>query len=131
MCVKHLALALALLAAPSVIIPVLVTPAFAHEPRKGPNGGPLVDAGAYHIEVLTSGATLEVLVSDGSDKPISAAGFKAMAIMVIDGSTHRIALSPSADGKKLVGTAPVAMSAIKGAVLLTAPDGKTATGRIN
>jgi hypothetical protein len=131
MCVKHLALALALLAAPSVIIPVLVTPAFAHEPRKGPNGGPLVDAGAYHIEVLTSGFVLEVLVSDAVDKPLPSAGFKAMAILVVDGRTHRIALAPSADGKKLVGTAPVAVTTIKGAVQLTAPDGKTATGRIN
>jgi hypothetical protein len=131
MCAKHIALAFALFAAPAVITPVLVTPAFAHEPRKGPNGGPLVDAGAYHIEVLTSGTTLEVLVTDGNDKPVSAAGFKATAVMVVDGSTHRIALAPSADGTKLVGTAPVAMSTIKGAVLLTAPDGKTATGRLN
>lgn len=118
---KLLALALMLLAAP----------ALAHEPRKGPNGGELVDAGSYHIEVIGRGTTIEVLVSDASDKPVSATGFKALAIMVIDGKTHRIALEPTADGKKLVGTAPAALTSVKGAVQLTDKDGKTATGRVN
>jgi hypothetical protein len=128
---RHLALLLGLLVAPTLIPPLLTMPAFAHEQRKGPNGGPMVDAGAYHIELLASGTTLEILVSDGDDKPLPATGFKAMAIMVVDGGTHRIALSPSADGKKLVGKSPVAMLTIKGAVQLTVPDGKIATGRIN
>jgi hypothetical protein len=106
-------------------------PAFAHEPRKGPNGGELVDAGSYHIEVIGKGTAIEVLVSDATDKPVSATGFKALAIMVIDGKSQRIALEPSADGKKLTGTAPAPLSSVKGAVQLTDREGKTATGRIN
>jgi hypothetical protein len=109
----------------------LATPAFAHEPRKGPNGGELVDAGAYHIEVIGRGTSIEVLVSDATDKPVPATGFKALAIMVIDGKTQRVALEPAADGKKLVGTAPAPITTVKGAVQLTDRDGKTATGRIN
>jgi hypothetical protein len=126
MSAKHLAFALALLAAP-----MMITSVIAHEPRKGPNGGDLVDAGAYHIEIVGRGASIEVLVSDALDKPVAAAGFKAMAIIVIDGRTHRVALEPTPDGKKLVGAAPAPVTAIKGAVQLTAPDGKTATGRVN
>jgi hypothetical protein len=118
---SSLALALTLIAAP----------AFPHEPRKGPNGGALVDAGSYHIEVVGSGSTLEVLVSDATDKPLPAAGFKALAIIVIDGKTQRISLEPTADGKKLTGTAPGALGTVKGAVQLIDRDGKTATGRIN
>jgi hypothetical protein len=118
---RHLALALALLA----------TPALAHEPRKGPNGGALVDAGSYHIEVIGSGTTLDVLVSDAVDKPLPATGFRALAIIVIDGKTQRIALEPTADGKKLTGMAPAPLTAVKGAVQLTDKDGKTATGRVN
>lgn len=118
---RYLAFALALLA----------TSAFAHEPRKGPNGGELVDAGAYHIEVIGRGTTIEVLVSDSTDRPVSTTGFKALAIMVIDGKTQRVPLEPAVDGKKLVGTAPAAITAVKGAVQLTDKDGKTATGRIN
>lgn len=109
----------------------MATSAFAHEPRKGPNGGELVDAGSYHIEVVGRGAAIEVLVSDATDKPVSATGFKALAIMIVDGKTQRIALEPSPDGKKLVGTAPAPLTAVKGAVQLTDREGKTATGRIN
>jgi hypothetical protein len=110
---------------------VLASPAFAHEPRKGPNGGELVDAGSYHIEVIGRGTVIEVLVSDATDKPLPTTGFKALAIMVIDGKTQRIALEPTADSKKLAGTAPAPLTSVKGAVQLTDKDGKTATGRVN
>ncbi len=106
-------------------------PAFAHEPRKGPNGGELVDAGSYHIEVIGRGAAIEVLISDAMDKPVPAAGFKALAIVVVDGKTQRIVLEPSPDGAKLIGTAPAPITTLKGAVQLTDKNGKTATGRIN
>lgn len=118
---KALLLALALVAAP----------ALAHEPRKGPNGGALVDAGSYHIEVIGAGARVDVLVSDANDKPLPATGFKALAILVVDGKTARIPLEPTADGRKLTGTAPASLSVVKGAVQLTDKDGKTATGRVN
>ncbi len=109
-----------------------LTPASAHEPRKGPNGGDLVDAGsAYHIEVVGKGATLDVYVSDGTDKPLPAGDFKALAIIVIDGKTHRIAMEPASDGKKLTGAAPAPLTRIKGAIQLTDKAGKTATGRVN
>jgi hypothetical protein len=105
--------------------------AMAHEPRKGPNGGALVDAGNYHIEVIGKGTTLDVLVSDQNDKPLPATGFKALAILVVDGKTQRVTLEPTADGSRLTGTAPVALPAVKGAVQLTDRAGKTATGRVN
>lgn len=119
------------LAAAALAAALLTSPLQAHEPRKGPNGGELVDAGSYHIEVIGKGTAIEVLVSDAADRPLSAEGFKALAIMVIDGKTQRIALSPTADGKKLTGTATAPLGAIKGAVQLTDKDGKTTTGRIN
>ena len=115
----------------ALAISLLASTAFAHEPRKGPNGGALVDAGAYHIEVVGKGTTVDVFVSDTIDKPVSTAGFKAMAIIVIDGKTQRVVLAPTADGKTLSGIAPAPVAAIKGAVQLTAPDGTTATGRVN
>ena len=124
-------IAIALFVVPAVLTPGLIGPASAHEPRKGPNGGDLVDAGTYHIEVVGRGTTLDVLVSDATDKPLPVTGFKALAIMVIDGKTYCIALVPTTDGAKLTGTAPAPIAVAKGAVQLTAPDGKTATGRIN
>ncbi|HRJ68651.1 MAG TPA: hypothetical protein PK812_03505 [Beijerinckiaceae bacterium] len=108
-----------------------VLAASAHEPRKGPNGGTLVDAGKnHHLELVAKG-TEEVVVflSDADDKPVSAAGFRANAILVVGGKPQRFALEP-AEGSRLVGRAPVAVPAgTKGAVQLTGPDGATAQAK--
>jgi hypothetical protein len=121
---RHLIASLgAMLAAPAAVQ--------AHEPRKGPNGGDLVDAGSYHVEIVGNGAMLEVYVSDAIDKPLIASDFKALAIMVIDGKTQRIPLEPVADGSKLSGTSPVPITRVRGAIQLTDRAGKTATGRVN
>jgi hypothetical protein len=104
----------------------------AHEPRTGPHGGALVDAGAYHIEVVTKDANIEVFVSDAHDKALASTGYKALAILAVDGKSVRISLEPSSDGQKLAGTAPAPLGKkVKGAVQLTTPEGKTATGKIN
>lgn len=105
--------------------------AHAHEPRKGPNGGELVDAGNYHVEVVGKGMSLEVYVSDSLDRPLKANDFKALAIMVIDGKTHRIQLEAFGDGTKFTAAAPAAITRVRGAIQLTDKDGKTATGRVN
>lgn len=116
-----LSLAAALAAAPA---------AFAHEAAKGHNGGLRVDAGKYHAELVVNGTpTVAVFLSDADDKPIPVAGFKANAILVIDGKSQRFELAP-ADGSKLTGTAPVAVQpGTKGAIQITAPDGTTAQAK--
>lgn len=105
--------------------------AFAHEPRPGPNGGKLVDAGTrYHAELVTTGTT-EVVVhmSDANDRPIPSDGFRANAILVVNGQTIRFPLQP-AGGSRLVGTAPVPVPAgARGAVQITSPQGTTAQAR--
>lgn len=106
--------------------------AMAHEQRLGPRGGALVDAGSYHVELITADRQVEIFVSDASDKPLAATDFKALAILAVAGKSVRVTLEPSPDGAKLVGAAPVALPAkVKGAVQLTGADGKTSTGRIN
>jgi hypothetical protein len=101
-------------------------PAIAHEPTKGPNGGLQVDAGIWHAELIANGTpTVTIHLADADGKAIPAAGFKANAIFVVDGKPQRFALE-AVEGSKLVGNAPVAVPAgVKGAVQLTAPDGKT------
>ena len=105
--------------------------AFAHEPRKGPNGGALVDAGkSYHVEMVAKGSDeVVVILSDLNDKPVLSEGFKANAILIVAGKTQRFALVP-AGGSRLVGKAPVDIPpGTKGAVQLTAPDGATAQAK--
>lgn len=105
--------------------------AAAHEPRKGPNGGALVDAGkSYHVEMIARGTEeVVVILSDAQDKPVSSAGFKANAILIVNGKPQRFALEPT-EGGRLTGKAPVAVPAgTKGAVQLTGPDGVTAQAK--
>ncbi len=104
----------------------------AHEQRLGPRGGALVDAGAYHVELVVAEKTVEIFVSDAGDKPLVATGFKALAILAVGGKSIRVTLEPAADGSKLTGQAGETLpKRVKGAVQLTGSDGKTATGRIN
>ena len=105
--------------------------AHAHEPRPGPNGGLKVDAGkSWHVELVANGTPdVALFLYDHNDKPIPAAGFRANAILVIDGKTQRFPLQP-ADGSKLVGAAPVPVpKGVKGAVQLTGPDGAGAQAK--
>jgi hypothetical protein len=108
----------------------LSAPLSAHEAAKGHNGGLRVDAGKYHTELLVDGSTnVAVFLSDADDKPIPAAGFKATAILIIDGKSQRIELKP-AEASKMAGTAPAPVKpGVKGVVQLTAPDGTTAQGK--
>lgn len=105
-------------------------PLSAHEAAKGRNGGFLVDAGTYHAELLLDGSTnVVVFLSDVDDKPIAAAGFKATAILIIDGKSQRIELTPR-DASKLIGAAASPVKpGVKGVVQLTTPDGGTAQGK--
>jgi hypothetical protein len=112
----------------SVIVFMLaaVMPALAHDVPKGPNGGRVVEAGAYHVELVATQDAVELYVTDADDKPVPPAGFKGTAILVVDGKPQRIALAP--DGNtRLSGKATVVLpKEPKGVVQLVAPDGKTA-----
>lgn len=104
--------------------------ALAHEPRPGPNGGVMVDAGNYHTELVAGGTeTVTVFLFDAADQPVESAGFKANAILVVNAKPARFPLDP-AGGQKLVGKAPGPVEkGAKGAVQLTAPDGTTSQAK--
>jgi hypothetical protein len=111
----------------AVLMPAV---ALAHQPRTGPNGGLMVDAGSYHAELLADGSeTVTLFLFDADDKPVESAGFKANAILVVNAKPVRFPLEP-AGGQKLVGKAPSPVEpGAKGAVQLTAPDGTTAQAK--
>lgn len=98
--------------------------AWAHE-AKGKHGGRITDAGSYHVEMVVKSDTIDVFISDASEKPVAASGFKGTAILVAGGKSQRVVLTP-VDGTRLSGTATAALpNQPKGVVQLTAPDGKT------
>jgi hypothetical protein len=118
---KYLALGIALL---------LGLPAYAHEP-KASYGGRLAEAGPYHVELVTKDTAVEVFLIGENDMPVDPKGFKGVAIFNLGGKVERITLAPS-EKNNLSGTASTALPAKpKGAVQLTAPDGKTATARFD
>jgi hypothetical protein len=118
---RYLTLAAALLAG---------LPAYAHEPN-GSHGGRVADVGAYHAELVVRDKTVEIFLTGEDDKPVDPKGFKGVAIFNLGGKAERITVAPS-EKNNLSGTAATALPANpKGAVQLTAPDGKTATARFD
>ncbi len=118
---RYLAIGIALLAG---------LPAYAHQP-KASHGGRLAEAGSYHVELVARDTAVEVFLLGENDKPVDPKGFKAVAIFNLGGKAERITLAPS-ERNNLSGTAATALPANpKGAVQVTAPDGKTATARFD
>lgn len=104
--------------------------AWAHE-AKGKNGGRVADAGSYHVEMVVKSDVVDVFISDQGDKPVAAAGFKGMAILVAGGKSQRVVLTP-AEGTRLSGSAAAALpDRPKGVVQLTGPDGKTSQAKFD
>ncbi|MFG1289276.1 hypothetical protein [Xanthobacter versatilis] len=114
----------------ALAISLVALPALAHEPGVGANGGVRVDAGHYHAELVADGTpAVSLYLSDSADKPVPADGFKANAILVVDGKAQRFPLSP-AGGNRLAGTAAVAIpKGVKGVVQISAPDGASAQAK--
>lgn len=99
--------------------------AFAHAPAKGKNGGQQVDAGNYHVEAVVKGNTIDVFLTDHSDKAVQTKGFKGTAILVVKGKPAQIVLAPRGENV-LTGTSAVELTApIRGAVQITNAEGQT------
>lgn len=100
----------------------------AHE-AIGPNGGRLVDAGDLHVELVATGKSVDVFVSDANEKPLPVDGYKGTAVLVIDGKPQRIQLAP-ASANRLTGVAAIEMpKSPRGAVQLQLPNGGSVQGR--
>ena len=100
----------------------------AHESAAGPNGGPSIDTGDFHIEAVTNGTELAVSIRDAADKPVPTEGFKGTAIFVVDGKPQRIVLAPAGENR-LSGTSATPLAAPKGAVQISTSDGKSIQGK--
>ena len=105
--------------------------AIGHEVPKGPHGGRVVEAGQVHVELVAKDNVVEVYLTNNADKALPANGYKGVAILLIGGKSQRITLEPASDNL-LIGKATEALKgAPKGAVRLTAPDGKTSQAQFN
>ena len=108
--------------------PAFAEPAHQHNDGPGPHGGRIEDAGRWHAELVTSGDTVSVYLSDRSGKPLPAAEFSGTAIIVAAGKSTRIPLAP--EGDKLTGKAAMPLGdRPKGAVRLSGPGGASASAQ--
>lgn len=112
-----------------LLLALLAMPAAAHAPGMGMHHGQQVNAGPFHMEAVVNDRTIEIYLVDHASKPIDTAGFKGTAILVIDTTTARIALTPAGENK-LSGKADIALPMpLKGVVQVTLPNGGTAQGK--
>ncbi len=96
--------------------------------EKGKHGGQMVEAGDYHVELVTKDGIVDVYVSDHDDKPVAIAGYKGIAILSAGGKSQRVVLEAGDD--RLSGKAGGALPAQpKGVVQITPPGGKTVSAK--
>jgi hypothetical protein len=103
--------------------------AAAHETQSGPNGGQVVDAGPYHLELVAEQSKLNIFLSDADDKPVDAAGASGRAIIQFDGKVTTILLE-AAENNSLSGSLPQPRSSSSRlAVTLTLGNGENLQAR--
>lgn len=73
------------------------TPAIAQHShgQKGPNGGQMEDVAGVHAELVASGNTIVIHISDEANKPVATTGFSASALIVNGSERETLALVPS------------------------------------
>lgn len=74
----------------------------AHGPSRGPNGGQMQDIGSYHGELLAQDGRLTFFLFDANDRPLSASGATATAIVLAAGRQQTVTFAPRPDGTALV-----------------------------
>lgn len=104
---------------------MLATPALAHVPDVGPNGGPRMDAGPYRVELVAAGTVVTVHLTLDDGGAVDTAAMTGTAILLIGGKPARLTLVPGAPGTLTADTGTSLPSEIKGAVQITGTDGVT------
>ncbi len=103
------------------------TPALADHPAVANQGGRLAEAHGHRLELVTRGATLEVLLKDGHNQPMPAAGYSGKAVVMAPGGKTDVALA--AEGDKLVGRMPAGAELAAAIVALKASDSHAMSAR--
>jgi len=104
---------------------MLASPAVAHEPGIGPNGGMRVDAGPYRVELVPSGTVVTVHITLDDDSAVDTAKMSGTAILLIGGKPVRVPLVPAEPGTLSAITSVAVPADVKGAVQILGADGVT------
>lgn len=75
-----------------------VSPTFAEEYEKGPNGGLMLDVAGIDAELLTSGNTVTINVFEAfKPNPVSTKGYVAAVLIVSGANREPLTLTPSGE----------------------------------
>ena len=97
----------------------------------GPNGGQMIDAGAFHVELVVKGGDYRVHVYDHVDAPVAVAKATAVVTVMVGQATEKVTLKPVA-GNTLAGSGEMKRSGpSKVMVLLRVPDQAMAMARFD
>jgi hypothetical protein len=108
---------------------VLATPPSSAQSWNGPNGGQMVDAGSFHVELVVKDADYSVSVFDHVDNPVAVANATAVATVMVGEQKEKVTLQPAA-ANTLIGTGSMKRAGLtKILVLLRLPDQATAMAR--
>jgi hypothetical protein len=114
----------------AALILVSASAAAAHELEKGPNGGQLVDIPGHHVELVISGTSLVLFLSDEKERPVSSQGIQnARAIVQESGKTLTVPLASIAPNKLGGQLAQPLTAGARIVVSATMVDGKTIQAR--
>lgn len=108
-----------------LMVLMLASPAAAHEPDTGPNGGARVDAAPYRVELVPAGTVVTVHITLDDDSAVDTAAMTGTAILLIGGKPVRVPLVPAAPGMLSADTGVAVPDDVKGAVQILGADGKT------
>lgn len=115
-----------------VVAAAAIVPASAGEVAHGPNGGPVIDAGPYHAELVRQDKALTIYVSTHeSGAPVDTAGTTGFAIVQSGGKTERLTLTPEAPNKLVATATALAENDTKIAITFTIAGQPPVSGRFD
>ena len=86
-----------------VLAPALAL-AHAAPGARGPHGGPMMDLGPYHAELVAKDGELTLHLFDTADRPIRLPGAAATAIVLAEGRQQNVTFTPRSDETSMVAT---------------------------
>ncbi len=119
-----------ILAAVAMIL-ALRTPSAAEGVWQGPNGGMMIDAGSFHIELLVKNTEYRLNIYDHVDKPVAVAQATAVLTVMVGEEKEKLSMQPVGPNSLAGQGAMKRSGAAKVLVLLRVPDQASAIARFD
>jgi len=117
--------------AASAMLVALSAPLRAEGVWPGPNGGMMVDAGSFHIELVVKNTEYRLNIYDHVDKPVAVAQATAVLTVMVGEEKEKLFMQPVGPNSLAGQSAMKRSGAAKVLVLLRVPDQASAIARFD